>query len=256
MNKIEIQKIGIVGAGNLAWHIAAGINNSGLDLVGVYNRTSSKAEELAARLNTKVVTNFNAFRQCDLILLLVKDDAIREMAAQLQQSKAVIAHTSGNTSLEVLFPHQKTGVFYPLQTFSKDVAVNLNKVPILVEGSTDQIENGLYELASRLSKKVYKINSQQRRRLHVAAVFANNFANHMLKQAYDICEENDIPFEVLSPLIKETIEKIKTVTPAQAQTGPAVRHDEKTIKIHKDLLEGSHLELYELITKDIERTYK
>ena len=139
MNKIEIQKIGIVGAGNLAWHIAAGINNSGLDLVGVYNRTSAKAEELAARLNTKVVTNFNAFRQCDLILLLVKDDAIREMAAQLQQSKAVIAHTSGNTSLEVLFPHQKTGVFYPLQTFSKDVAVNLNKVPILVEGSTDQI---------------------------------------------------------------------------------------------------------------------
>lgn len=256
MNSEKIKKIGIVGAGNLAWHLSIGIQKAGYEIEGVYNRSQEKAEMLATKLNTRVVTNFKRFRNCDLVLLIVSDDAIRELAGEINQLKAIVAHTSGNTSLEILFPHQKIGVLYPVQSFSKDLEVDLRKVPFLVEGNTDIVENSLVNLASKLSQEVYKITSYQRRRLHVAAVFANNFTNHMLKQAHDLCEENDIPFSVLTPLIDETVSKIKTITPDQAQTGPAIRHDHRTIEIHKKLLEGSYLKLYELITDDIERTYK
>ena len=256
MNRLEIKKVGIVGAGNLSWHISLGLQKAGVEIVGVYNRTKANAEGLAYKLNTKVVSSFKAFRNCDLILLLVNDDAIKIMAGELNQIDAIIAHTSGNTSLEMLFPHKKIGVFYPLQTFSKGAELELKKVPFLVEGNNDEVENGLFDLASRLSTKVYKITSLQRRRLHVAAVFANNFTNHMLKQSYDICKENDIPFEVLYPLIDETVAKIKAMSPAKAQTGPAIRKDNKTIEIHQNLLDGVHLELYKLISDDIERTYK
>ena len=255
MNR-EIKRIGIVGAGNLAWHLGVGLNQADVEIVGVYNRSRQNAEMLATHLNTKVVSNFRAFRHCDLILLTVSDDAIKELAGEIPQFEGIVAHTSGNTALEILFPHKHIGVFYPVQTFSKDIDVNLRAVPFLVEGNSDEVETSLQQLAGKLSKEVYKINSQQRRRLHVAAVFANNFTNHMLKQAHDICETNDIPFSVLSPLIQETIDKLKTVSPAKAQTGPAIRRDMKTIKIHKDLLEGNSLKLYDLITKDMLETYK
>lgn len=255
MNSEVIKKVGIVGAGNLAWHLSVGLQNAGFEIEGVYNRSKENAEILATKLNTKVVTNFKRFRNCDLILLMVSDDAIRELAGEINQLDAIVAHTSGNTSLEILFPHQKIGVLYPVQSFSKDLEVDLKKVPFLIEGNNDFVENSLFNLAAKLSQEVYKITSFQRRRLHVAAVFANNFTNHMLKQAYDICEENDIPFSVLSPLIDETVSKLKTVRPSQAQTGPAIRHDHKTIEIHKNLLEGNYLKLYELITADIVETY-
>ncbi len=249
-----IKKIGIIGAGNLAWHLSFGLKDAGLEIVGVYNRSLPKAEKLAVKLKSKVVKEFKDFKNCDLILLLVSDDAIIKLSGKLNKLDAIIAHTSGNTSLEVLFPNNNMGVFYPLQSFSKDIKINLWEVPFLVEANNTETENALYKLAGKLSKKVYRITSQQRRRLHVAAVFANNFTNHMFKHAWDICKANDIPFEVLTPLIEETVRKINETSPANAQTGPAVRHDHKTIKIHEELLEGSSKELYKQITEDIMRS--
>jgi len=251
-----INKIGIIGAGNLAWHIAKGLQLAGLDVFGIYNRDINKAEKLADYLKTKMVKNPKEFKNCDLILLLVSDDAIKELSGKLNALDAIIAHTSGNTSLEVLFPNKNMGVFYPLQSFTKNIEVDLKSVPFLVESNNNDSENALYELAGKLSKKVYRITSSQRRRLHVAAVFANNFANHMFKQAWDICKENDIPFEVLMPLIEETVQKLKETSPAKAQTGPAIRNDQKTIKIHEELLDDSQRDLYKLITEDILRSAK
>ena len=132
MNSEVIKKVGIVGAGNLAWHLSIGIQNAGYEIEGVYNRSVDKAEMLATKLSTRVVTNFKRFKNCDLVLLIVSDDAIRELAGEINQLRAIVAHTSGNTSLEILFPHQKIGVFDPVKSSRKDLEVDLRKVSFLV----------------------------------------------------------------------------------------------------------------------------
>lgn len=194
--------------------------------------------------------NLVAVPKAELTILAVSDDAIQEVSSKI--TNEFVVHTSGSVALSDLKNSNRKGVFYLLQTFSKDKKIDFTEVPFCLEATTENDLKLLETVANQLGKKIYHINSEQRKAIHVAAVFANNFTNHLYKIAADICEKHEIPFEILHPLIAETAEKIKTLPPILAQTGPAIRNDETTIKNHLFLLTEKQQEIYKIFTKSIQ----
>jgi len=186
----------------------------------------------------------------DLTIIAVADDAIAEVSSNI--SNSFVVHTSGSVPMNALQNLTSKGVFYPLQSFSKEKEVNFSGIPFCLEAENSKDLSKLERLVSLLGGKIYHINSEQRKRIHIAAVFANNFTNHMYAMANDICKEHDIPFDILHPLIAETSEKIKTMNPLEAQTGPAIRDDQKTIQNHLHLLNESQKEMYLKLTASIQ----
>lgn len=247
-----MKTINIIGFGNVAFHFIQKINtlpNYKLQQVLVRNKKNAKG--LLAP--DQIVTQIEQLQVADLTIISVADDAIKEVAEAIPYKNKLIVHTSGTTSMEVLKTHDRRGVFYPLQTFSKSREVNFQNIPLCLETNNENDLNELKALASQMSEKVYKISSEQRRSLHVAAVFVSNFTNHMYTIGNEICEENKVPFEVLHPLIEETAAKIKTLPPLKAQTGPAIRHDEVTLKTHQDFLKNeTYKNIYKTITESIQ----
>ena len=169
----------------------------------------------------------------------------------------MVVHTSGSSALAVLDNKNRKGVFYPLQTFTKGKKVDFTPIPICLETENEQDYQLLENLGNCISKKVFQINSEQRKSLHVAAVFVCNFVNHLYQIGNEICEANQIPFEVLHPLIQETAQKILELTPKEAQTGPALRNDTKTIQKHLDFLsDENYTTIYKLLTQSIQNGNK
>ena len=200
--------------------------------------------------------DLNALMEADVYVMAVNDDSIAELSSQLPFENRLLVHTSGSVSIHDLDRKHKRGVFYPLQTFTKGVEINFEKVPICIESLEKDDLNTLKNLGESLHSPVYKISTEQRQTLHVAAVFVNNFSNQLYRIAHEITDAKHIPFDILKPLIRETAEKIDTLSPYMAQTGPAVRNDKKTIKRHLKLLENeNHKELYELLTQSIKKTH-
>lgn len=247
-----MKTINIIGFGNVAFHFIQKINtlpNYKLQQVLVRNKKNAKG----LLSPDQIVTQIEQLQVADLTIISVADDAIKEVAEAIPYKNKLIVHTSGTTSMEVLKTHDRRGVFYPLQTFSKSREVNFQNIPLCLETNNENDWNELKALASQMSEKVYKISSEQRRSLHVAAVFVSNFTNHMYTIGNEICEENKVPFEVLHPLIEETAAKIKTLPPLKAQTGPAIRHDEVTLKTHQDFLKNeTYKNIYKTITESIQ----
>ena len=188
--------------------------------------------------------------KADITIVAVSDDAIAEVSSKIKNT--FVVHTSGACSINELKNTTNKGVFYMLQTFSKDKKVDFNEVPFCLEAENKKDEEQLKELANLIGEKIYSINSEQRKALHVAAVFVNNFTNYMYNIGSDICKEHQVPFDILLPLIKETASKIETLSPEKAQTGPAIRNDKTTIKNHLDLLNKEQQKIYKIITKSIQ----
>ncbi len=186
----------------------------------------------------------------DLTILAVSDDAIQEVSHKINNT--FVVHTSGSVAMSQLKNTSRKGVFYMLQSFSKEKKVDFSKIPFCLEVQHSLDFEMLSSIAKLLSEKIYQIDSEQRKIVHVAAVFANNFTNHLYKIANDICDKNQIPFEILYPLIAETAEKITTLPPILAQTGPAVRKDSETIKNHLFLLNEKQQEIYKILTNSIQ----
>ncbi len=211
-------KIAIIGRGNVATHLAKALTGK-VDVTMVNPRT-------LADLPT----------DADIILISVSDDAIRDVALKIEaisDSSPIIAHTSGSVGLEVLDGcADYKGVFYPLQTFSKNVPLNYEEIPFFIEGSSPAVCTQLADLARLISDHVYEADSEKRRRLHIAAVFACNFSNHLVNIADGLLKEQNMDYRVLLPLLKETVRKLENVSPADAQTGPAVRGDRNVIDKH------------------------
>ncbi|MFN3639691.1 MAG: Rossmann-like and DUF2520 domain-containing protein, partial [Flavobacterium sp.] len=169
----------------------------------------------------------------------------------------LVVHTSGSTSITAIHPKNRGGVLYPLQTFSHDKGVDFLQVPLCLEIANSEDAATLLTLATSLSSKVHWFHSEQRLALHVAAVFVCNFVNHLYVQGEDLCQQYQLPFELLQPLILETAEKITNLSPSEAQTGPALRNDQNTIQKHNKLLEGTpHEHLYQLLTESIQNHVK
>ena len=223
----------IVGNGNVAFHL--------------YNALSALKEISVSKISSR---NLLEIPKADLTILAVSDNAIAAVSKQITNS--LVVHTSGFSALETLQNTSRKGVFYPLQSFTKGKDVAFSTIPICIEATNINDEKLLKELAKKLSNSVYVINSEQRKALHVAAVFVNNFTNYMYKIGDEICKKNEIPFEILQPLIVETAKKVAEISPEKAQTGPAIRADSETIKNHLFLLNDHEKEIYNLMTKSIQ----
>ena len=244
-------RVSIIGSGNVAQHlIVAFSKTTDIELVQVFTR---KDEALAHLINPdKIYTDFNDIIAADLFIVAITDDAIAEVSAAIPFSNELVVHTSGSVSIEAIDNKNRPGVFYPLQTFSKSKEVDFKTIPICIETKNEKDFEILEKVAKSISNTVYKINSEQRKALHIAAVFVCNFVNHLYQIGNDICIENDLPFDILKPLIQETANKILTLSPNQAQTGPAKRKDIQTIDAHQSFLsDENQKEIYKMLTKSI-----
>lgn len=254
-------EISFIGAGNLAWHLAPAFEAAGCLVRHVFSRQKQQALHLCERLYEASPTTSLDFSNSNtqLFVLCVRDDALSQVVEQLVLPNVhdlLVVHTSGSQPMQVLAElGVEHGVFYPLQTFSKQKYIHWQEVPICIEGSSSQVNQRLRQLAQRISKKVYTLSSPQRQSLHIAAVFACNFTNHMLAIAQRLCMQNGLSFELLHPLIRETIEKAITLDPIQAQTGPAARGDTELIQQHLHKLAGQPMmqQIYQLISASIQQ---
>jgi predicted short-subunit dehydrogenase-like oxidoreductase (DUF2520 family) len=249
-------RITIIGSGNVAQHLIKAFKKSeAIEIVQVFSR---KKENLSAVIEfDKIIDDFADIKESDLYIIAVTDNAIAEVSAQLPFNNQLVAHTSGTASIETLDNKNRRGVFYPLQTFSKNKEVDFSVIPICVEAENTFDFRVLETAAKSISNSVFPINSEQRKALHVAAVFVNNFTNHLYQIGQEICEEHQVPFEVLRPLIQETAEKIKTLDPIDAQTGPAKRHDSVTTNAHLEFITNENQKnIYKILTQSIQNNGK
>jgi len=257
-----MQKIACIGAGKLASQLMPALEHAGYDVVQVYSKTSISANLLATSLKHAMATTdlSKIQKDADFYFFALKDDVMEAVVNELgylENEKSIFLHTSGILPLKAI-PFERRGIFYPLQTFSPSHAVNWKKTPLLVTGENEEITASLKVMASKISDLVYKAGDEDRAALHVAAVFANNFTNHMLTLAEKICNEHHVSFEILKPIIRETIEKALDAGPSNSQTGPAIRGDQQTIDKHLKMLENNSglQELYRMITQSIMRNAK
>jgi predicted short-subunit dehydrogenase-like oxidoreductase (DUF2520 family) len=245
-------RITIIGSGNVAQHLIKAFTKSELvEIVQVYSR---KKETLSSLIEfDKITSDFEELQESDLYIIAVSDKAIADVSRQLPFQNRIVVHTSGAASLDVLDAKNRKGVFYPLQTFSKNKEIDFSIIPLCLEAENTFDFRVLQTVAKSVSNAVFAINSDQRKALHVAAVFVNNFTNHLYHIGQEICEEHQVPFEILRPLIQETAEKIDTLNPVDAQTGPAKRNDSVTIDAHLAYLTSENQKnIYKLITQSIQ----
>lgn len=249
-------RITLIGSGNVAQHLIKAFSAS--EVVEIVQVFSRKKESLASLIDyDKIVNDFEDLKEADLYIIAVSDKAIADVSKQLPFQNRIVVHTSGAASLDVLDSKNRKGVFYPLQTFSKNAAIDFSTVPMCLEAENTFDFRVLETVSKSISNSVFAINSDQRKALHVSAVFVNNFTNHLYQIGQEICAEHQVPFEVLKPLIQETAEKIKSLDPMDAQTGPAKRYDSNTIEAHLDYLTNENQKnIYKILTQSIQNNGK
>ncbi|TCC92097.1 DUF2520 domain-containing protein [Pedobacter frigiditerrae] len=251
-------KVVVIGAGNVATHLAKAIYAANVQVTQVWSYHNQNAQTLANQINAKAIANLNEIDlDADVCLISIKDDAIADIANQLKDFRGLIAHTSGAVNLEVFANHfENYGVFYPLQTFSKSKDISFADIPLCLEANNESSLTRLKELAGKLSKNIVEINSEKRKMLHLAAVFACNFTNHLYELADEILKANQLEFDILRPLIVETAAKVQNAFPLDVQTGPAIRNDEQTLIKHQELLlqQPQLLEIYKILSDSIKKT--
>lgn len=245
----------LIGAGNVATHLYKAFKASkNISIVQWYNRSTEHIKQF--RNDTAICDDITKLKKADVYLIAVSDDAIAKISDSLPFENRLIVHTSGSVNVHDLNKKNKRGVFYPLQTFSKDVDIDFCDVPICVEALEKENLPTLKLLAREINSPVYKISTDQRQTLHLAAVFVNNFTNHLFRIAHEITDIKQINFDILKPLILETAKKVQHISPYMAQTGPALRKDKSTLKRHlKQLEKQSHKDIYTLLTNSIQQTH-
>jgi predicted short-subunit dehydrogenase-like oxidoreductase (DUF2520 family) len=255
----SIKNIAFAGAGNLAWHLAHGLKKQGYTISGVWSREPANALALAESCETDVCREVSALREgADMIVIAVPDKAIENIARSIGNFDGMVVHTAGSVSVDVFAGiFEQYGVLYPLQTFSREIPLELDKVPFFVESSSSEGLSAIKRVALKLSRKVYETDSQQRLLLHVAAVFAGNYSNLMYIIGNELLKNCDLPPEVLHPLLSETVRKAVAGDPLKMQTGPARRNDTITIEKHMKALalQPEYAEVYRLLSQLISKKY-
>ena len=249
-------KVVIIGSGNVAQHLVQAFAKSKeIEVSQVFSR---RKEIIVPLLDSgKIITDFNDLVEADIYIIAISDDAIAKVSSQLPFENRLVVHTSGSVPIDTLDNKNRRGIFYPLQTFTKGKEVDFSQIPICLESENDSDFELLKKAAKTISNNVFKSNEKQRKALHISAVFVNNFVNEMYRIGNEICEENKVPFEILKPLILETVNKVMTLSPAAAQTGPAKRNDKQTIEAHLDFLSNeNHATIYKILTQSIQNNGK
>ena len=242
-----------VGAGNLATNLGMSLMANGIDVVQVYSRTEDSASALSEKLKCAHTTDIDeVISDADIYFISVKDSVLESLASRLLHGREdrLFVHTSGSMPMTAL-PFSHRGVFYPMQTFSKSKIVDFSNIPIFIEADDCEDLNKLDALAHKLSSSVYVLDSSRRRYLHLSAVFCCNFVNHCYACAADILNSSGVPFQALLPLIEETCDKVHEMSPARAQTGPALRYDKKVMETHESMLDGTLLDVYRIMSRSI-----
>ncbi len=249
-------RVVLIGAGNLATNLGKTLFRAGHEIVQVYSRTEASASALASVLKSAYTTNLKeVVENADVFIISVKDSALPSVASSLQEGREgqLFVHTAGSVQMDVL-PFDRRGVFYPMQTFSKNKEVDFSVIPCFVEAKREEDLQFLKALAKTISDTVYELDSENRKYLHLSAVFCCNFANHCFSLGARLLQEHgNIPFSVMLPLIDETAAKLYSMSPREAQTGPAVRWDENVIAKQMELLAAMPdlQKIYELMSKSI-----
>lgn len=248
-------KICFIGAGNLATHLSQALQKQGHNIIQVYSKSTDSALKLANILDTGYTTSTREISSnADLYCVALKDSAVHEVLSKIDFRNKLVIHCSGSLPLSIMTEYSDNiGVLYPLQTFSKNRAIDFNNIPLFVEANSDENENILLEIARTISNEVSVLKSAKRKSLHIAAVFACNFVNQMYSIAAEFLDASDISFDVLKPLIYETAQKVQEHNPKEVQTGPAIRFDENIINDHLHNLKDfpEYQELYKSISKSI-----
>lgn len=258
----KIKTAVILGAGKLATNLSKELIRQGIDIKQVYCRSYTVGSQPIYGLEVNYISSISElYTNADLYVIAVSDNAIAEVAKLVYDRgvRSLLVHTSGSTDMSVLKNYSdRIGVLYPMQTFSKEKGVNFKEVPFFVEANNMFDQSLLTELACCMSDRVQSLSSEQRKYIHIAAVFACNFTNYMFTMSNDVLADIGVSFSTMLPLIEETISKLKTIPPVEAQTGPAVRRDSKTIEKHLDILktDNNKHSLYKQITESIYEYYK
>jgi len=256
----SIKKIAFAGSGNVAWHLAKGLLLQGYQIKSIWSREQEHAKALAKSCESVSCDDLSDLGQeTDMIIIAVPDSFIEPVAGNIGKYDGIVVHTAGSVPMTVLeSKFKQSGVFYPLQTFSKEIPLTLGNVPFFLESSSVEVMQQIKQVAEKLSSSIFEINSHQRLLLHVAAVFAGNYTNLMYVICNELLKNSNLPPSVLHPLILETARKASTGDPSILQTGPARRHDKSTIEKHIEALVSlpEYAELYKLLAKLISQKYK
>jgi Uncharacterized conserved protein len=251
----KINKVVILGAGNLATQLAIALHEAGVKILQVYSRTMQSASVLADKVSSIPLTEVKDLAvDADLYIFALSDKALQPVLNQLSIPIGNVVHTAGSIPMDVFDNYAECyGVFYPLQTFSKDRKVDFSNIPICIESNNLGLQEDLMELAERISNNIHLIDSEQRKQLHLSAVFTCNFANHMYSIGQKLLAEKDVDFDLLKPLIKETAEKVQELDPLSAQTGPAIRFDKEIMAKHENELKDlpDFQKLYRFVSESI-----
>jgi len=245
----------LIGTGNVARQLFTAMHNKkGVKIIQVIGRDKKKLTPFKNCPET--TTDYEHISDADIYIIAVNDDSIQTVAQHFKNKSELVVHTSGTMPLSALPASVRRGVFYPLQTISKERKVDFSEVPICIEAENSDDYRMLKNLAGSISGHIQIMTSNQRKLVHLAAVFVNNFTNHLYLIGNDICNEAGVPFNILNPLILETAKKATQMSVLNTQTGPAMRHDQKTIDQHLDLLKNeSYKDIYSVLSNSIQKTH-
>ena len=247
-------QIVLIGSGNVAFHLAKAFTEAQIHISQIFGRNTTELQKISEQFSIPFSTETLA--DADLYIISVSDSSIAEVSSLIKNENALVTHTSGSVSREALNGNYRKSVFYPLQTFSKSKNLDYSKIPFFIDAENENDEEILKNLASKISKNVMLANDEKRKYIHLTAVFACNFVNHLYARAKEISDSQGIPFDYFLPLIDETTQKIHELEPKLAQTGPAIRNDEKVLKLHESLLtDEEKLKIYKTLNESIKKMY-
>ncbi len=253
-----MSSIVILGAGNVAFHLTRALIENTCNVRQIFNRTLEHAREIGEANRISYTDKISEIEKADIYIIASADSGIEEFSHYIPYDDVLVVHTSGSSPMSVLKGDYRKGVFYPLQTFSKERTMRYDNIPFFIEAENPEDLKKLNELGNRISNEVHELNFASRMQVHMTGVWANNFVNHLYYIAGNICEQNNVPFDVLLPLIQETANKVIEMNPKDAQTGPAKRGDQVIIDRHLEALQNDSrlLQIYQIMTDSIKRVYE
>jgi predicted short-subunit dehydrogenase-like oxidoreductase (DUF2520 family) len=253
-----LNSIVILGAGNVAFHLTRALIQNTCNVRQIFNRTLERAKEIGEANRISYTDKISEIEKAELYIIASADSGIEEFSHYIPYDDVLVVHTSGSSPMSILKGDYRKGVLYPLQTFSKERSLRYDNIPFFIEAENPTDLKALSDLANRISNEVHELNFAARMQVQMTGVWANNFVNHLYYIAGNICEKNNIPADVLLPLIQETAKKVLELDPKTAQTGPAKRGDQIIIDKHLNALQDDSrlLQIYQLLTDSIKRVYE
>lgn len=247
-------KLVIIGSGNVAYHLANAFVQNEIELIQIFGRNEENLQEISKNVNIPFSTE--KLDDADLYIIAVNDEAVEEVSKLILKKDCIVAHTSGSLPKEILKGNYRKAVFYPLQTFSKSKTLDYKNIPFFLEAENKEDYLSIENIALQISDNVETSTYEKRKFVHLSAVFACNFVNHLFARAKEITDSQDIPFKYLFPLIEETTQKILEIEPKVAQTGPSIRNDVRITKMQEEMLDGELLKIYQTMNESIKKMYE